>query len=173
MKTTNWIAGVVMIGLGAGVASMAMANRGGPEPVSFATLDANSDGKVTQAELDAHKTARFTKADANKDGKLSKEELLANAKSRENARIDRRVGKMMGRMDADNDGLLSKAEMETMTRGKGLLARLDADKDGAITAEEFAAGKSRRGMGKHGGQHGGHGGQMQQKRMNNAAPATE
>lgn len=175
MTKTYWIAGVLVIGLGAGVAGMAMAHRAGPEPVSFETLDANADGKVTQAEMDAHKTARFTKSDTNGDGKLSPEEMLATANTKAGARMERRVEKMIQRMDTDKDGMLSVTEMQGMSRGKDMFKHLDADNNGAISAEEFEAGKGRRGMrdGKHRGMDGERGGHMQHKWQRNNNPASE
>jgi len=178
MKTTYWIAGVLAVGLGAGVASMAVANQGGPNRPSFEALDADKDGKVTQAELDAHKAQEFAKADADGDGMLSAAEMLARAKVQENNRMANRVNKMIARIDADKDGMVSAAEMQAMPRGKGMLRRMDADNDGTITAAEYAAHKPGRGMrdGKRGGMHdgkrGGHG-HMQHKGPFNNAPATE
>jgi Ca2+-binding EF-hand superfamily protein len=42
----------------------------------FARLDANKDGVVTRAELDAMGSRRFEMADTNHDGWLSKGEVI-------------------------------------------------------------------------------------------------
>ncbi len=153
MKTTYWIAGVLAVGLGAGVASVAVANQGGQNRPSFEMLDADKDGKLTQAELDAHKAQEFVKADTDGDGMLSSEEMLARAKAQNGERMAKRISRMIARIDTDKDGMLSTSEMQAMPRGKGMFNHMDADSDGAITAEEFAAHKPGRGMrdGKHRG----------------------
>ncbi len=171
MKTTYLIAGILAVGLGAGVTSVAVAKQGGHERPSFEMLDANKDGKLTQVEMDAHKAQEFAKADTNGDGKLSSEEMLARAAAQQGARMGKRVARMMERVDTDNDGMLSAAELEAMPRGKGTFNRMDADKDGTITAEEFAAHKPGRGM--RDGKHRGSGERSGHKWQNNNKPVTE
>lgn len=164
MNTKYWIASVLAVGLVAGGASMAIANQGGKNRPSFEMLDANKDGKLTQAEMDAHKTAAFAKADTNGDGMLSSEEMLARAQTKSSDRMAKRVTRMIEHMDTDKDGMLSAGEMQGAKRGKGMFARVDADNDGAITAEEFAAHKPRRGK---------HHGQRDQSWKQNTKPVTE
>ncbi|MFV0335283.1 MAG: EF-hand domain-containing protein [Tropicimonas sp.] len=113
-------------------------------PPAFAQLDADGDGKVTAAELEAYPAARaaerFSQADADGNGALSPEELTAA--------IDRmRVEAMMSRLDTDGDGAVSQAEMEammgqmreTVKPGERMLERADTDKDGTISAAEYDA----------------------------------
>ena len=67
--------------------------------------DADEDGKLTQAEIDAAQTARFEKFDADKDGKVSKAEFMAAGKSRyEDA-------------DTDKDGEVTPWEFRSQHRG--------------------------------------------------------
>ncbi len=128
---------------------------------SFEELDANGDGQVTMEEMEAFGQARgqehFTSVDTNGDGNLSKEELMAQG----NARAERHADRMIKRLDANEDGLLSQAELEEGARkGRGgdrmekMFEHADADADGMISEEEFDAMK-----GKHGkrGKHGKHG----------------
>ena len=81
----------------------------------FARLDADKDGKVTQAEADAaHKQAEsmerkrrghggmVMRLDANKDGAVTRAELSSGAERQFQA------------MDANKDGWLSKEELLTM-----------------------------------------------------------
>lgn len=150
MKTTYWIAGVLVAGLGAGVVGMASAHQGGPQRVSFETLDTDGDGKLTQAEMEVQKKARFTATDTNGDGMLSAEEMLAQGKARAGERMakrmEQRIGKMIERRDTNGDGMLSISEMEATAKGDQLFKRLDANGDGAITVEEYAARKGGHGM---------------------------
>lgn len=145
MKTTYWIAGLLVVGLGAGVVGMAKAHQGGhqngPGRISFEMLDTDGDGKLTEAEMKAQKSVQFNKTDANGDGLLSTDEILARGKDRIGERMAERIGHMIERRDANGDGMLSLGEMENMPRGEHLFKRLDTDGDGAISAEEFAARK--------------------------------
>jgi hypothetical protein len=162
MKRTLWITTAVAVLLGAGAITAVAhdgSGRGGPK-IEFAQLDADGDGKITQAEMDAHKAARFAEADTNGDGALDAEEMMAHAAERMKGRMGDRMGKMIERHDTNGDGKLSMDEMAS-DRGNRMFERLDEDGDGAISAEEFAEmgeqmGKRRHGWGGMGG-HGGHG----------------
>lgn len=131
----------------AGVSSVqAEGNNGRGEKPAFSDVDANNDGKVTQAELTQFRQAkgaeRFAAADTNNDGKLSTEELTAAAEGRR----ARRIEKMMDRMDANNDGFLEQSEMQPREgRGGRMFNHADKDDDGALSQAEFEA------MGKRGG----------------------
>jgi Ca2+-binding EF-hand superfamily protein len=151
------LAGAVLV---SGLATGAMAQMGqgdgerGPRLAEmFAAIDADSDGKVTQAELAAHRAAMFTAFDANGDGLLNTEELAARELARFTETMPARTARILDRRDANADGSLSIDEM-----GDGPMenhfARIDTDNDGAISqaeaeaaAEEFG---DRRGKRKHG-----------------------
>ena len=135
---TRMIAVALMIGAGvnlAGFTSSAQAAPRGERP-SFDELDANGDGQVTRAEMQAHKQARFAAMDADGDGGLSKAELLANAQ----ARAEKRVDRMLSKLDADQDGILSTDELANSRRERGadrMFERADADGSGGISKDEF------------------------------------
>lgn len=104
----------------------------------FQQMDADKDGKITAAEIEAFQAARFAKADANGDGKLSLEEMdAARAEKRQE-----RFGRMIAKLDKDGDGQLSTDEMPM--RGKRMM-KLDTDGDGAISLEEMKAAKGHHG----------------------------
>jgi hypothetical protein len=151
MKTkTLWIAGALAVLMGTvGVAQArdfggAPGMRGGPGGPNleqmFRDADANRDGLVTQAEVDALSAARFSQADADGDGLLSSAEMQAFAEARREARRAARTDAMIERLDENGDGLLSQEELAA--RGPGdrferLLDRLDADEDGALSEGEL------------------------------------
>lgn len=137
--------------------------KGGPrggERASFEDLDANADGEVSLAEIQAHGAARFAEADADGDGALSAEEMLAQADARREGRIER----MIERLDENGDGLLQQAELEAARQGRrgpdpaAMFERLDADESGGISQEEFETAREARGGGRHGGPRGERGG---------------
>ena len=126
------------------VGSTSAMARGGPdggERPSFQELNANNDGVLTLEDFAAMKAARFAEADTNNDGSLSVDELTAQAEARAAKHAEERATKMMERHDANNDGLLSAAELEDGgkkgDRGERMFERMDANADGQISEEEF------------------------------------
>ncbi|MFV0359054.1 EF-hand domain-containing protein [Tropicimonas sp.] len=115
----------------------------------FEQIDADGDGRITPAEMQAypaaHRAARFRAADADGDGRITAQEMTAAIQVERADREARIVQSMMARLDTDKDGAVSEAEMaaaapmRNANRGERFLARFDADKDGAISVEEFAA----------------------------------
>jgi hypothetical protein len=109
--------------------------RGATLDEMFDTIDADKDGKVTFAEMEAHRTAEFAAADTNKDGALSADELSARALARFQEKLAERTQAMLDNMDNDGSGGLSEDELG---EGPGMrhFARIDTDNDGAITEAE-------------------------------------
>lgn len=138
---------VVLAMTGAFLGTAALAERGGMGmgdrgegrgamlDEMFDTIDADKDGKVTFAEMEAHRTAEFAAADTNKDGALSADELSARALARFQEKLAERTQAMLDNMDNDGSGSLSEDELGG---GPGMrhFARIDADNDGAITKAE-------------------------------------
>ncbi|MEE4117695.1 MAG: calcium-binding protein [Paracoccaceae bacterium] len=124
----------------------------------FATLDADGDGRITEAEMAARRDAvlaeRFAAMDADGDGAVTLQEMREAPAARFAAR-------MLERFDADGNDAISRDELKAgaddrrHARGDRMFGRLDADNDGAISAEEFAemrGGRGRMGgMGRQGG----------------------
>ena len=113
--------------------------RGAMLTEMFDTMDADKDGKLTYAEMEAHRKAEFAAADTNGDGVLSPEELSARALARFQEKLGERTQGMLDTMDNDGNGSLSEAEMG---EGPGMrnFARIDADNDGFVTRDEIQAG---------------------------------
>ncbi len=141
MKNLSLIALAAAIAAGLFVTTGAEA-RGGGERASFETLDADGDGLITQAELDAQREARFAALDSDGNGQITLEEFTASAQMRS----EERAARMFARLDADGDGALSRdvLEMRGGRDGASLIERLDTDGDGAISEAEFEEMKSRR-----------------------------
>lgn len=139
--------------------------RGGMERErpSFTELDTNSDGVLSQEELQAPMQERFAAADTNGDGALSAEELAEAAQTR-------RAERMVQRLDQNDDGLIQAEEMMAGRGDRSPMERIDVDGNGEISEEEFADAQERHGdrgdrRGKRGHGHGhgdrdgrGHGG---------------
>ncbi len=108
----------------------------------FKAIDADSDGKLTKAEVDAArgKPTLLLLADADKDGAVTKQELAKAFASRSGQVSDR----VFEALDADKDGKISAAEWQAS--GERRFARLDRNKDGAVTADELGrrGGEDRR-----------------------------
>ena len=120
------------------VAAQETAPRGLPD---FATLDADGDGQITQAELAAQAEARFATIDTGSDGAVSAAELTAHMQ----AEAETRAAQMLARVDANGDGLIQPDEMQP--RGGDMAARLfdraDTDSNGTISEAEFTAMQER------------------------------
>ncbi len=121
--------------------AMAEKDPGGPDGRGammlqmFDTIDADKDGKLTEAEIEAHRAAEFAAADTNSDGMLNAEELTAQRLARMTRMATDQTARMIERMDDNADGSLSAEEMsETMQERQ--FARLDRDEDGAISKAE-------------------------------------
>lgn len=180
MKFQNILTALALAAVtGAAFSSAALADRGpmgdmpgmemgmgGPGPrFDFAAVDADKDGKVTEAELTAWRAAEAGKIDANKDGKLSAEELATARVAEMTTRATEMATQMVANLDTDGDGLLTAAELAARPGPAMLFDRADADGDGAVTQAELDAlraegpggegrGGEGHGRGHHGGGHG-------------------
>ena len=100
----------------------------------FQEMDANRDGKVTQAEIEAFEAARAAEIDADHDGKITANEIQA---FREKERAKREAAEL-ARMDTNSDGSVSVQEYEAAQTWR--LARLDRNGDGTIDEQDMRFG---------------------------------
>ena len=153
-KTRSSLALMAVLALsGAALSTAAMADRMGEGPMGgmggpmagldFAAVDADKDGKITTAEMDAYRSAQVTAADADKDGKISAAELSAMHMARMQERAERMAARMIERHDADGDGMLTAAEMLTRPAPDRLFEMADTDGDGALSEAEIDAARDR------------------------------
>ena len=134
----------------------------------FAQLDSNNDGSITKEERDAARKARFEQhfkaMDTDGNGQISQAEMQAAHEARKEMRGKHRgmrhgdgpqgeghrgwrhggFGHGMARADADNDGVVTKAEFQA--RALERFAKADANNDGTVTqaAREAARGLMKR-----------------------------
>ncbi len=95
----------------------------------FDEADTDGNGAVTQAEVDAYRSAQLGEVDASGDGALSIDEFdtLYRAFTRS------RMVDAFQALDADGDGLISPEEMDrSVTR---FVERMDRDGDGTLTLQ--------------------------------------
>lgn len=105
----------------------------------FARIDADADGKVTQEELRAYRSAAVTGVDQNGDGLISETELTADIAARMTARAAEMARARIAAKDVDGDGQLNVEEALARPMPVAMFGRIDADGDGAISQAEFDA----------------------------------
>jgi len=128
------IGGAVALGLtGAAIAGKYEhhGRGGGHMGAMFAMVDADSDGKITRAEVDAFRDGRMAKFDTDSDGSLNPDEYVGMMEDFRRQMMLRHFQ----RSDADGDGMLSKDEMGS--RIDRMFSRMDRNDDGMIEADEM------------------------------------
>lgn len=133
--------------LTSGVATSVAAKEGGwhqdRRAEMFEQLDTDKSGSITAEEFTAG-TDRFARLDTDGNGLLRAEELAALGQNR----AERRATRMIERLDANDDGMLSEEELQSRRTPANMFDRLDANDDGVVSEEEFAKARQGRG-GKH------------------------
>ena len=140
MKHVAYIAVATLIA----TSSPAFANHHKDGGADFAQIDANTDGQITQAELDAFAAGRFDAMDTNGDGSIDAGELIAARAAQNKVRAKARAEKMIERADENGNGALEQEEMKQRDSNK-MIERLDKDGDGSISEQEFENKKHRKG----------------------------
>ena len=160
MKRAYLISGATIVALAIGTVGASAkgwgmkGGFGGPQ-INFEEVDADKDGQITKAELEAHAKAQFDTADTDGNGMLSAKEIQVEADKRMKERMKQRSAqgsqRMLEHKDANNDGQLSFEEMQaTQSRMDRMFGRMDDNNDGMISAEELAEMQEKRhSRGKH------------------------
>jgi Ca2+-binding EF-hand superfamily protein len=113
----------------------------------FADADADNDGQITRQEIEKSVAARFAKVDSDGDGALSTDELTAMKKahrsklagkrgrSGKGMGADKRPGKMLKRIDTNDDGTVSLDEFSSHALQR--FEKADADGNDVVTMKEM------------------------------------
>ena len=100
---------------------------------TFARVDRNDNGKIELRELQPAAVRRFMRIDHNGDDKVSRGEVEDWLR----AKLERRLDRIMTRMDADKDDAITRAELDSYVAGQFNAA--DANTDGGVTQDEAKA----------------------------------
>jgi Ca2+-binding EF-hand superfamily protein len=109
--------------LAGGLAAIALAAAGGVALAQQApgrVMRADADSRISRAEFVDQRVARLTAQDANGDGQVAAEERQAARQARRAAGADA----LFARMDADNNGSVTRAEFDA-ARASGHAGRRD------------------------------------------------
>ncbi|WP_282148987.1 EF-hand domain-containing protein [Algibacter lectus] len=120
--------------------------KGNQKPPSFSELlkklDANEDGKLSENEVDGPLKEQFATIDADKDGFITEAEMKPKAKEAKSEKKSKGQGKgmptyteLLEQMDADKDGKLSKSEVKGPLKND--FSKVDTDKDGFLSEAEL------------------------------------
>lgn len=151
-KTTLGLAAALMAALSLTLPATADA-KGRGAPIDFSAVDADKNGTLSLAELKAHRAARTTKMDTNSDGTITEDEIksMIEARAEEHGRkmgkrAERGVKRMIERADANEDGVLTTAELTAAgdKRVERMFGRLDADENGEISEDELRSARKHR-----------------------------
>ena len=97
---------------------------------TFDRLDVNKDGKISLAEFTPVAEKRFLSIDMNKDEAVSAAEIDASLQ----AALERRRNRILENLDADKNGVISRAELDKYV--EAMVAGADTDSDGGVSFSE-------------------------------------
>ena len=143
------------------LASAAIAQPSGRGPAGFGLLqhDANGDGRLTRSEFDTAQKSRFDAIDANRDGGVTLAEVQAERQAQRQSIRTQMIASRFEALDTDRNGQLSQTEFSVrpaeQDRGgrhgrrhhaggregaaKAMMSRIDANADGTVSMAEFSA----------------------------------
>jgi len=138
MNKTLLVGGLAALALAAAAAGGVAVAQQTPErpPARGMRADADGDQRLSQAEFVSRRVDRLTAADADRDGSVTADERRDAAGARRAGRADSRFD----RLDADDDGVISKAEFDARREARaGQGPRAARAHRGARRAERMEA----------------------------------
>ena len=121
----------------AGGMALALGAHAGDDKMQM--MDTNKDGMISAAEHTAGAKAKFGKMDADGDGRVTTAEMdAAHAGAGGGAAPKMSSAEKLKTIDTDGDGAITAAEHEQGSRG--MFTKMDANGDGNLSAEELQAG---------------------------------
>ncbi len=95
---------------------------------------------IARAQIVTNAEAEFARVDANKDGQMSRAEIEASQRAAISARIDARNKALFAQLDTDKNGQLSPAEFAKASPAAepnaDAVLRIDTNKDGQVSLDE-------------------------------------
>jgi hypothetical protein len=136
------LSALVVSGLALAVAGSAIARPHGLGEHSRGDVSGkllrDGNGQIALADAEAQAAKRAATIDANGDGTITSAELQAYQQQQREAR----AAKRLARFDSNGDGVVSTEEYAVAQTAR--LSKLDANADGVVSADEFRAAKSDR-----------------------------
>jgi Ca2+-binding EF-hand superfamily protein len=130
------------LALSLGACNKAPAEQVTSEQAAPAGAETGRGGPQTLEQSLARATARFDRMDKDGDGKVTTAEIAALRAANASEGVGNRNGGGLARADLDNDGVVTRAEVETQARER--FQRMDKNGDGTVTPEEREAARQER-----------------------------
>ncbi|HJW45913.1 MAG TPA: hypothetical protein VJ484_05435 [Lysobacter sp.] len=133
-------AGIVGVMLG-GLLVAAGAWAGGNPADKFKAMDTNGDGMISANEHASGVRAMFDRMDANRDGNVTTAEMDASHKMKggdKGMQHDMSSADKIAKMDTNGDGMMSSSEHDAGAQTKFI--EMDSDKNGSVSMAEMDAG---------------------------------
>ncbi|MCK5424131.1 MAG: EF-hand domain-containing protein [Emcibacter sp.] len=118
-----------------------MKMKGKKHHMMYLLMDTDEDGSVTAKEFNDFRAENFSKADKNGDGNLNAEEFSELRKIKKELHKKamkmakkKKAQKHFGKLDADGDGKISKAEFDA--KGERSFIRMDHNDDGVLNKKD-------------------------------------
>ncbi|ACB75431.1 EF-hand domain-containing protein [Opitutus terrae] len=106
----------------------------------FAKMDTNGDGQISRSEFLAGANQKFATMDANRDGVITAAELETKKSSThgDKHRDDMSASSQLKLMDQNADGQVTTAEHNAHV--EAVFAKMDTNQDGSLSKDELESG---------------------------------
>ncbi|MES2152293.1 MAG: EF-hand domain-containing protein [Pseudomonadota bacterium] len=136
----NIVVGAIIVGSGLAAATVTLAAKPNLTEVEFKKMDTNKDGRVSSEEYAQHARQMFATLDADKDGKLTAAEMDAayqrvTGKPVGSAALP--AAEKIKAVDSDADGSLNVEEY--VASSHAMFAKIDSNHDSFLSKEELLA----------------------------------